>query len=109
MKTIIAVIITIAVVLPASAIAGATRWSHQTHGVWCRDNSNSVACIPMTGTGYGVAISSDAVMVMNIKTEHVVFQRLQPYLPQARSTLVLCSQQQRPAHSRNSQAPGTTT
>lgn len=76
MKTLIAVIIT-ALITSASAF-GAASWSHMQNGVWCKSSGINTVCIPTSAEGYGVGISRDAVMVMNLRTQKSVFQRYQP-------------------------------
>ena len=75
MKTIIAVLIT-AVVIPASAFAGAT-WQREHNGIICKSLSGGIGCVKSDGTGYGVAIHRDFVFVMKSGGQRV-FLRYQP-------------------------------
>jgi hypothetical protein len=77
MKITIACIIT-ALITAGGTFASTSSWSHVTNGIWCKTSGDSIGCVPMSGRGYGVAINRNAVMVMNIRTEHSVFQRYQP-------------------------------
>jgi hypothetical protein len=45
----------------------ASQWSHHQFGVWCKSDysSQGVACVKETGTGYGIGITRNFVMVMN--------------------------------------------
>jgi hypothetical protein len=76
-RIIITALATAAVLIPTSAYASA-QWSHMSNGVWCKTQRGAIACIPTSGRGYGVAINSQAILVMDIKTERSVFQRYQP-------------------------------
>jgi hypothetical protein len=79
MKRVIAALIA-GIAVGASGVAGAATmgWSHKQDGIWCKSVSGSIACIPTTARGYGVAISRDAILVMDIQSEKKVFVRYQP-------------------------------
>jgi hypothetical protein len=76
-KFIVGVVAGVAV--GAASVAGAaSQWSHHERGVWCRSGSYGIACIPESNTGYGVGISRNAVVVMNVDSGRTVFSRYQP-------------------------------
>jgi hypothetical protein len=62
------------------SVAGASTEGASMHanGVWCKAASGSVACVRENGSGYGIGISRDLVMVMNLDTSRRVFLRYQP-------------------------------
>jgi hypothetical protein len=79
-RIILASAVTAAIVAP---LAGASAlWSHRTDGVWCKTAKVSgqlaVLCVPETGTGYGVAISRNLLVVVDINKSQRVFSRRQP-------------------------------
>ena len=69
--------------LGAAVTAGAaSQWRHSEGGILCAskmvNGDHAVLCIPMTGTGYGTAITRNRVVVANVSNGKVVFARLQP-------------------------------
>lgn len=55
----------------------AASFNGHAYGVWCKSDarSQSVACVKDNGRGYGVAISKDLVVVLNLATGKRVFTR----------------------------------
>lgn len=52
-----------------------TEWRKFTNGVVCQSQAGGVACVKTSGSGYGVAIHKNYVLVMNLRTNKVVFKR----------------------------------
>jgi hypothetical protein len=62
-----------------AANAQATEGSYHANGVYCQPGGGGVVCVAYAHTtGYGVGISGRVVMVMNIATRKIVFERFQP-------------------------------
>ena len=80
MKRAIACLIAGVVLGSTSVGVAATSgyWSHKQDGVWCKNSGGNIACIPMSGDGFGVGISRDSVLVMNLDNSKTVFTRFQP-------------------------------
>ena len=76
-RSIVALIVGVLIGTAGVGTAATLGWSHKSDGVWCRQTKGIVACVPMTGSGYGVAISSEMVVVMNMNGR-VVYKHLQP-------------------------------
>jgi acyl CoA:acetate/3-ketoacid CoA transferase len=77
-RVIVALIVGISIGVTGVAGAAQQGWSHRQNGIWCKEVGTMVGCVPMAGRGYGVAISRDAVLVMDIRTNKNVFSRYQP-------------------------------
>jgi hypothetical protein len=60
------------------AAASNGYWQHKTDGVCCKNSGGTIACVPMSGEGYGIGISRDAVMVMRASDSKTMFVRMQP-------------------------------
>jgi hypothetical protein len=74
-------ILALAAVLLAWSAASAEATTDSfinSRGVYCQPGGGGVACALTSGSGYGVAISRGAVIVMNFDTGRQVFTRYQP-------------------------------
>jgi hypothetical protein len=58
----------------ATSSGGTIRYA----GAVCQGGGGSVNCVPLGGSGYGIAINSELVLVMNLDTGRRVFVRYQP-------------------------------
>lgn len=71
------VVLLVGLVLGGVGIAGAASlW--RANGILCRPMAGGIACLRSDGAGYGVGITRDFVMVMNMDTGRRVFVRYQP-------------------------------
>lgn len=65
--------------LTGSGLAAST-WSQHTYGIWCKSDpgSRGILCIKESGSGYGVGITRQFVMVYNLDTGKRMYVRYQP-------------------------------
>lgn len=71
-KFIATVLVTLALF---ATTAQATSSDYRINGVWCKPGGGGVGCF--AGGTYGVGITKEFVMVMNVRTGKVIFVRSQ--------------------------------